>query len=220
MLLIVPGIPIVLAIWYSSDSAAPLVLIVSGYAAFLAIQIGVEALLRKNHAPGVRHRVPIRGLLPVWLCVALPASTCIALATAAVLVHASSSVSARSILWLAAVLLLFVLAAAGAWLSLTRPPLSHADGAQDRLLRAVTLYRVFRALTSAMLMLTASLISTHALTLSTVLGVYQPPSAGVSTAVTTANALLFALAAIIVLLPGPVRPPATEEAGEAKALYP
>lgn len=220
MLLIVPGIPILLTVWYSSDSAAPLVLIVTGYAAFLAIQIGVEGLLRKNHAVGPRHRVPILGLLPVWLLITLPASTCIALATAAVLVHASSAVSAQSILWLAAVILLFVLAAAGAWLSLTRPPLSHADGAQDRLLRAVTMYRIFRAFTSAMLMLTASLVSTHALTLSTVFGVYQPPSAGVSAAVTTANALLFALAVIIVLLPGPVRPLATKEPGEAKALYP
>lgn len=220
ILLIVPGIPVFLTIWDSSYSATLLVLIVIGYAAFLSIQIGVEFLLRKNHAPGTRQLVSMRGLLPIWLRIALGISTSTALATAAVLIRASPAVSTELIPWLGALILLVVLAVAGAWLSLTRPQLSHTARGQDRLLRAATMYRISRGLTSAMLMLTVLLVSAYRLTLSMVFGVYQPPSAGMSPEFAVAGAVIFALAIVIVLLPGPTRPPATQHVPAAKAFYP
>ncbi|WP_216699761.1 hypothetical protein [Arthrobacter sp. H5] len=220
VLLVLPGIPIVLTIWNPWTGALPLGLITVGFTVFLVVQLVVEYLLRQNHSTGPSGAVPIQGLVPMWLRLALAFALTAVLTAVLVLNIQSPRVVPELLSSLGAVMLLAGLAAAGIWRALTRPRLSGVDGVQDLLLRAVTLHRVFRGCTSGLLMLLAYLLTSQEILWSAAVGEYRASSEGLHPALIAAQAAVIAAAAIIVLLPGPTRPPAHAPAPAGESLYP
>ncbi|GAB3531160.1 hypothetical protein GCM10027403_01130 [Arthrobacter tecti] len=218
-LLLLIGIPTAVAMFVMPPGTALLVLIASGYSMFLMVQLGVELVIRRNHAPGSRAYVSSWGSVPVWLLTALVLSIAAALYSVILLVLAAPGAGGELVPSFAAVVVLVLLGIIAAWACLTRPKSLHADTAQDRLLRAVTLHRIVRSLTSAMLVLTAYLIGTQSLTLATLFDIYQPPSAGMAPELFAAQSVMLAFAAVVLLLPGPMRRTGSATPSESASLY-
>lgn len=207
-LLILPGVPLVLSLWAPEAVAIPLALLSLGFGAYLLLQVVVEHIVARNHSVGPHQRTPIRGLVPLWLQIALVVSVVTSLSCVLVL-NLATTRGLPGVAWiLGSVILLCGLAAWAVNGTLSRPRLAGVDTVHDRLLRAVTLHRTFRGCTSAMLFITAYLLVSESASWPLIFGDYRPPSLGIHPMIAVAQAAVMAVAIVIVLIPGPTRPPA------------